>query len=166
MNSENGKINDMKQKVVLLLWAVCLMSCNTEVWQMSGEYSYKTSGRVEIENADTTIQKNLPDEIGVLHILSTDRKSEEVVLTMNQLGGSVVTTHGMVEGNRIELENFERTLKLQTTLQEKNFVLQVGGYGERYENTIVFTLEYDGESEDGEYTLSGEDIRMVATWNY
>ena len=156
----------MKRNVFLLVSAVILLAgCNTDVWQMAGEYSYKISGRVEITSEDDDVVRSLPDEMGVLRILQVDNKSDEVMLTMNQLGGSVFTTSGTIAEKKIEIEEFERTVKVAPVALEKEFTVTVNGYGERYGNTIVFYLAYEGETEDGEYQLSGEGIQMVADRN-
>lgn len=154
-----------KWLVLPMICVLVLTGCNTEVWHMTGEYSYKLSGRVEVESEDTLMVKNIDDEIGTLRILSKDNKAEEVVLTLNQLAGGVSTTTAVVEGERLEIEPFEKTMRIASLLPNGEFSVTVSGYAERYQNTLIFVLECSGESLDGEYSLTGEEITMVATRN-
>lgn len=152
-----------KISFVLFIAVLVLTSCNRDVWFMEGEYSYKISGRVELKSADTTINRSIDDEIGVLRILSQDSKDEEVVLAFNPLGGSVVTTTARIDGKKIELQNFEKILHLRAaSLTDEEFVVDVSGTGERYKTTIVFSLDYKGKNSDGTFSLEGNDLRMVA----
>ena len=85
------------------------------------------------------------------------------------MGGEVIVTHALCDGNEIVLKDFTKNTLLFTgdSITLKNEV-RVQASGHMYEdNTIILNMIYDGEAETSErsFTIHGDNIRMAATRN-
>jgi len=170
-------------KKPLLLMAFCaflsLTSCQKKgVPLFLGDYSFKTSGEVEIQRNSSpfdtltpaTFTYSLPNEIGQLEIKPLNHKSDSVVVVMNYLNGEVVVTHGKCEGQHISLKQFKRnnlSFTIDGTYDFKSKV-SVFASGDIYDaNTIILNLTYWGKTTVGplSFKIEGNDIKMVADRN-
>ena len=142
-----------------------------------GDYSYKTSGSVTLdeivaegetdEPASYTI--SLPNEIGQLQISNLDNGKDSVLVVMNTMGGEVVVTHAICKDNEIFLKDFTKNTLLFTgdSITLKNEV-RVQASGQMFEdNTLILNMIYDGEAESNErsFKIHGDNIRMAAIRN-
>ena len=151
-----------------------LAGCDPTV-KMAGEYSYKLSGKVTIDDADYT----LSNEQGTMDML---RKSDgDMLLTFSQLRGGVYTAEAEINDTLLTLYPFERTVSIVFTVPDTTFVLgdtivrdkevtetfdvEVTGVGTLYKETIVFDLYFNGESQESDAHLTGDNILMVAKKN-
>jgi len=167
------------KKINLLLALCCLLSlasCQKKnIPLFRGDYSFKTSGSVtmneivpEGETGDAYIV-NLPNEIGQLEISDMGNGKDSVLVVMNTMGGEVIVTHACCKDNEIFLRDFKKNTLLFTgdSITLKN-ELRVKASGQMYEgNTLILNMIYDGEAETNErnFTIHGDDIRMAATRN-
>ena len=139
-----------------------------------GDYSFKTSGSVTLDEIDpedepTTYTVSLPNEIGQLEISDLGNGKDSVLVVMNTMGGEVVVTHAFCQDNEIFLKDFTKNTLLFTgdSLTLKND-LHVKASGKMYEeNTLILNMTYQGEAESNErnFKIYGDDIRMAATRN-
>ena len=139
-----------------------------------GDYSFKTSGSVTLDEIDpedepTTYTVSLPNEIGQLEISDLGNGKDSVLVVMNTMGGEVVVTHAFCQDNEIFLKDFTKNTLLFTgdSLTLKND-LHVKASGQMYEeNTLILNMTYQGEAESNErnFKIYGDDIRMAATRN-
>lgn len=120
---------------ILALCAVSLVSCQDQVQQVSGAYSYKISGSVIVDE-DTVV---LSDEIGALDIIHVNQ--DRALLTFNSLLGPVYATQAQIKGKQIFLTPYKRNL----TVQSKDYAVTVTGNGTIYDKTILFSLDYADE---------------------
>lgn len=151
-----------------------LAGCDPAV-KMAGEYSYKLSGKVTIDDADYT----LSNEQGTMDML---RKTDgDMLLTFSQLRGGVYTAEAEINDTLLTLYPFERTVSIVFTVPDTTFVLgdtivrdkevtetfdvEVTGVGTLYKETIVFDLYLNGESQVSDARLTGDNILMVAKKN-
>ena len=151
-----------------------LAGCDPAV-KMAGEYSYKLSGKVTIDDADYT----LSNEQGTMDML---RKTDgDMLLTFSQLRGGVYTAEAEINDTLLTLYPFERTVSIVFTVPDTTFVLgdtivrdkevtetfdvEVTGVGTLYKETIVFDLYFNGESQVSDARLTGDNILMVAKKN-
>ncbi len=183
----------MKKICVFLIIICSLVACQEPAQHILGSYSYKISGNVYVNGQ----KQPLTDEQGALNIVS--RHDSVVLLTLNQMGGSIMRTDGTYSNQQLVFEDFERTIMLSykdttydttivrydsivigdtiilpdsimyvdtivKTLSE-NFDIVVSGEGEVLRETIIFMLDYEGQSQSSEATVVGSDILMVAKKN-
>lgn len=166
----------MKYRFFIVSFVLLLfVSCQEPIQQLVGSYSYKSSGKVMVDSTEI----NLSDEIGAMDLIR--RSDSTLLITFNQLGGAVYMTDANVEENEIVLKPYERTLTITypyvdslniladtITLDRQireTFDVVVNGYGERLNETIIFSLTIVGESQTSDARLKGEDILMIAKKN-
>ena len=171
----------MMKKILLaaaLVAAAC--SCTKEgAARFEGYYSYKLSGNISFEattpassDGDTAPYKmtfSISPESGQLNILTEDKKSGAVVLTMNALGGDAVAVTGKAEDSSLTLDDFTKrfSFDLSSTALERTHSFTVSGTGERLDDILIIrftasgSMDYLGRS----YVVSGSEINCVARLN-
>ena len=165
----------MKKALLVLCCLMALASCQKKNAPLfRGDYSFKTSGSVTLDEIDTEVEPasytvSLPNEIGQLEIKDLDNGKDSVLVVMNTIGGEVVVTHAFCKDNEIFLRDFKKNTLLFTgdSLTLKND-LRVKASGQMYENnTLILNMTYEGEAETNErnFKVYGDDIRMAATRN-
>ena len=163
----------------ILLIFICglfaLASCQKKGMHLfRGDYSFKTSGSVTLDEIDpedepATYTVGLPNEIGQLEISALGNDRDSLLVVMNTMGGEVIVTHALCDGNEIFLKDFTKNTLLFTgdSITLRNEV-RVQASGQMYEdNTIILNMVYDGEAETAErlFSIHGDNIRMVAIRN-
>ena len=163
----------------ILLIFICglfaLASCQKSGMHLfRGDYSFKTSGTVTLDEIDpkdepASYTVGLPNEIGQLEISALGNDRDSLLVVMNTMGGEVVVTHALCDGNEIFLKDFTKNTLLFTgdSITLRNEV-RVQASGQMYEdNTIILNMVYDGEAETAErlFSIHGDNIRMVAIRN-
>lgn len=102
-------------------------------------------------------------ESGQMDIIVTDKTSGDMIVTMNILGGTVITFNATADGKTLNIIPFSR----QVTLSPANYSadtlrpaadVEISGYGERFDNIIIFRLEYRGD-----YTFAGKDYEITGS---
>lgn len=182
----------IKRILIFTSISVILLGCEEtmEVRSAKGSYSFKTSGKAELGNLDRedkTIE--LENESGQLEIISLHNE-ENVMLTFNQINGGVYSTKGTIKDDILEIEPYTRTYTITSTITiydtihttiggilnvdsisshekiiHEIYDIEVSGNGTIYDNSIIFTLKYDGKSDSSERTLKSENIQMIAKKN-
>lgn len=157
-----------KLRISIVLTALLsLASCAKEGNALfRGDYSFKTSGTVlvnaTIKTSEETQEKDfdlfLDTEQGQMDVVT---KGEDLLVVFNVLGGDVFATEARAEADSISLEPFSRKVKMHfKNIGSVDVPIQVSGEGHRYENTLVFDLKYEGESD---INISGSDIHFLIT---
>jgi hypothetical protein len=159
-----------------LLWslvcasALSLTACSEPVQPFLGDYSYKVTGDVVINDSIIT---PLTDKIGSLNVIHIDDST--VLLTLNELDGGIYTTRGHVNNQHIVIDPFKYNVTIQS--EQTNDILQrptptlttyatdVTGKATRYDHTLLFELNYQGTSLSGNNKIVGNQIIMVAKKN-
>ena len=174
---------------VILVMASC--SDTVGIRCIKGGYRYKTTGQVTLKENYTgatsadTIRLNLNNESGDLDIISL-HDEDSLLITLDQQNGNVCSTRGILDGNTIHFAPYTRTLSIPTETTKYDtfrigifpfqrdsivsyqihktevFDITVSGYGQTFDNTLLFYLNYKGRSQSSERTLSGTGIRMQA----
>ncbi len=166
----------MKRSVLIAIFSIlALTACQKKNAPLfRGDYSFKTSGSVTLEEIDTEDEPasytiSLPNEIGQLEISDLGNEKDSVLVVMNTMGGEVVVTHAFCKDNEIFLKDFTKNTLLFTgdSLTLKN-ELSVHATGKMYENnTLILNMVYEGEAETNErsFEIYGDNIRMAAIRN-
>lgn len=154
-------------------------SCSKEQKLYKGSYSFKTSGTLVLWDQgntanDTalirrdTIAATLVSESGQMNVVSKDKNSGRMVVTMNILGGDAVSFQAESGEDGLVLIPKERRVLLRTSdMIERKATLTVGGEGVRYGNVLLFSLDYQGYVDEGEITYKtiGSQVECVAELN-
>lgn len=170
-------------------WAAFLLlflfSCTKpDEYRFAGDYTFKTGGSLILTSTtDPNSHITLPvrPSYGRLDITPTGTEGR-VLLTFNNLGGSVEVFYGTVNGKTLTLET--RTSTVSEGLAAKTFgigsfqldypgtslsaTLRVGGTGTLYEGSaLLINFDCTGPvtSDGKEYTAKGEDLVCSATRN-
>ena len=169
----------MKKQFLIAIFALLtLASCQKSGMKLfRGDYSYKTSGAVVLEEIvpegdsiqPVSFTVTLPNEIGQLEISDMGNNDDSLLVVMNTMGGEVVVTQAYCDGREIFLQDFTKNALyfLGDSIALKNEI-RVQASGQMYEdNTIIFNMVYDGEAETihRDYRIHGDNIRMAATRN-
>jgi len=181
----NMKILNHKQNVIVMLLVLAsiltLTSCKkTKNELFKGYYSFKTSGVLTVEkkicnNSGTVIsvdesEMSLTTENGQMNILSVDNKTGEMIVTMNIVGGDVLRYDAIADDKTLTIENQKRTIKFED-LEFVPLTVTVSGIGNKYDESVVFDLKYDGSltvtgiETVTTYTITDSDINCVARSN-
>jgi hypothetical protein len=161
-------------KRILIIAAALLMvcACAKDVpGQYRGDYTFKTGGSIDLAGVvsdclgfvkkDTVMTRRLVPESGQMHILAGDQAGT-LKVTMNILGGDPVVFDAQVDGTTLLLLPVRRIVPLRQLNEDLGigYDLTVYGSGVRYENMVVFQLEYTGDiSFDG---FEGKVLRSRA----
>lgn len=122
-----------------------------------------------IGSRDTSFIRYLPSENGQMHILGDT--GDNVKVTMNISGGNPVVFDATATTESITLQPVERQAyllpNLETSGQSISFVLTVSGTGHKYENMVLFDLDYRGayNIENIEGRISKSSVTCIATRN-
>lgn len=162
--------------VIALSLLLACSSCQKEgIGLFKGDYSFKTSGTVTLTElvtdtlAPDSYKISLANEVGQLEISTLDKAADSVLVIMNTMGGSVLVTSAYCDGHNIVFKDFKRNallLSLQSDIT-LNCDVNVHATGKMYDDNIVIDMIYDGRAETDSlnYSVYGDDIRLVATRN-
>lgn len=171
----------MKKFLCLSTMAVCLLltsSCHQDLRQATGSYTYKTSGLLTLKDGTTYTTLTLNDETGQMDIISLHH-GDSILIIQNQLGGSIHTTHAVIEGKQITLTPYQRTVTLSYTSQDsgslsgltgnnketETFSIRVSSQGTLYDTSILFVSQWEGTSLTSSKTIAGTNIQTIAKRN-
>lgn len=135
----------------LFLAAVCLMSCQDQVQQIAGNYSYKISGSVVIAE-DTFV---LANETGALEVLRVN--ADSAVVTFNALLGQAYATQAVIAGKQMELLPYKRTI----TVRARDYEVTAQAKGDIYDGTLLLNLQY----ENAERELKADSLILLCKKN-
>lgn len=170
----------MKKILIAAALVAAACSCTKEgAARFEGYYSYKLSGTISFEatspaSSDVGLAKDnmtfsISPESGQMNVLTEDKKSGMVVLTMNALLGDATTMTGKAEGTTLTLDDCTKAFSfdLGSTAVERNHSFTISGTGERLDDILMLeftasgTMEYLGRS----YVVTGSDLSCIARLN-
>lgn len=168
-------------KKILFPICVCLIfilaSCDREVKQFTGDYSYKLSGEVAITDDEGDVSYHLIHKTGQMNILRDKNSDNEnaVIVTMNEMNGSAYTIHATISDNAIVFNPYEFNTNILTTegtsvLGQNNnsLVYRISATGQGYLNDDILVIdeEWSGvQSGNHAVTLSGPQMTILAERN-
>lgn len=160
--------------------------------RFEGNYSFNTSGTLTLaphntgsdtggsgsgetgstDGIDNVLTVSIPSEGGQMDIVTADKKSGNMMVTMRPLGGGVHVFDAVADGKTITLQPADRILSISwnggliSSTATAN--VTIGGYGERYNDVIIFRLDYTGTctAPDGTiYDITASRVDCVAKEN-
>lgn len=141
---------------------------------IAGRVFYDTTYRYTIlrdtiDIRDTVFNRYLSPESGQMHILGAG--GNDVKLTMNITGGNPVVFDGSADNECVSLYPVKRQVGIlpdgEDDGQSVSFLLTVSGKGRKYENMVLFDLDYQGkyDYEDMSGEISSSNVNCIATEN-
>lgn len=119
---------------------------------------------------DTSFLRHLVAESGQMHILNDS--GDDMILTMNITGGDPVVFGARFENGNILLSPARRMVAIKPGGDQDNDEMvscdmTVSGTGKRYDNMIIFKMNYSGKYsfEDLDGTVSMSRVDCIATEN-
>lgn len=150
--------------VAVILFVAC--ACEKEgAPRFEGNYTFKTGGTLSSRpSGDTSAELSdiaIVPESGQMDIITTDKSSGDMIVTMNILGGTVVTFSAKADGMTLTLSAVKRQVSLSPPNVSSDLLrpladVEVRGIGERFDDIIIFRLDYKGR-----YTYSGTEYEIV-----
>lgn len=178
MTSSNNKEN-MKKNLIyaaaLLAGITAIQACQKEpVTDLTGTYTYKTSGTVTLEYVDpgngekTTHIMNLVNEEGQMTLAGTT--SGELLIACNAIGGDAYTFTGSLNdaGTLLINGNPEKHIFVKSaSLTVGHGNVRFSGSGKLYDDILAFSCEYMGTVTVAGVGMSiiGSDVEIVAKRN-
>ncbi|MCM1177339.1 MAG: hypothetical protein NC308_02630 [Clostridium sp.] len=132
-----------------------------------GNYTFKTGGTLTVRSTDAVASENstisIVSENGQMDIVTTDKSTGEMIVTMNIVGGPAVRFNARADGKTLTLSPVRRQVSLSPANTSSEILrpladVAVGGTGERYDNLVIFRLDYEGS-----YTYAGKEYEIVAS---
>lgn len=182
----------MRYKTILAAFvAVVALACSCAkdgTGKFEGNYSFKMSGVIDArkvavnEPADEAASTGglLPDEVSLKITTESGQmdvtpvSGEEMLVTMNIIGGDIVVMHADVDGSELVLRPKERHMLVSFTSGEGESgsvkiesELTMSGRGQIYDNILLFSIDYQGSFEVGgtKYEIVGSDVDCRAKLN-
>lgn len=169
----------MDKQIILVVLVVIInlcTSCNREVNRFLGDYSYKLSGEVAVENQNGEVSYRLVSKSGQMNVLKdhASSASNRVLVTMNEVGGSCYTFFGTVSDNMIKIDPYSFSTNIitsdNTILGENNNsrVFQINASGSGYLNgdILIVDEQWDGsQSGNANIRIRGEKMTILAERN-
>ncbi|MCQ2169051.1 MAG: hypothetical protein MJY51_01355 [Bacteroidales bacterium] len=132
--------------------------------------SYKYHIKADtLSSRDTSFLRQLVAESGQMHILGKD--GDEMIVTMNITGGDPVVFSALHRDGNLTLSPTRRMVAVRPDVDENDETvlcdMTVSGSGQRYDNMILFKMDYSGKYsyEDLEGNVSVSRIDCIATEN-
>lgn len=165
---------------MIAVFALAAVSCVKEgTSRFEGNWSFKTSGTVQLSSAASgdaadggavseTRTASILTESGQMDIVTVDKTSGQMVVTMNVLGGDAVVMDAVATGRTIDITPFTRKAAIvMADMINAHADVTVSGTGVRYDDIIIFDLVYEGGFEylTTSYELKGSCIKCVAKLN-
>lgn len=150
--------------------AVIMSACTdqAEVRNIAGGYTVKTGQAIaEVITTDSTTHVALPTEQGRMSVLNKHNEGE-VSLTFLLNGSDKIAANGEVHHDKLTLEPFYYTLKIQHTgalgiLLSETYQVKVSGSGEVLDGHILLHLNYDGKEINAQKQLRAEDVTWICS---
>lgn len=181
------KFGLIKALVAALVLAFSLTSCQKEgAGLFKGYYSFKTSGTIDVNRktysplTDTMdeqkISLSLTPEWGQMNVLPISGKSDEMIVTMNVVGGGAIVFKATASGKSLTMEPIERTVTVLDGTDKVSFNVTVNCVAEKYDDVIIFYFDYAGKGSVGDhsetsvtkysdYVITASDVKCVAKEN-
>lgn len=148
------------------------------------EYIYDTTYRFREGAIDTVVTEHsepmtlaLGSEAGQMDVTVVDSKDGRIVVTMNVLGGDMLVYYASVKDKELTLDPTSRHLSVYAPgvggvdeefgVRPVSTEVSIEGRGEKYENIILFELDYKGDfwANDRLYHIIDSDIVCRAKMN-
>lgn len=116
---------------------------------------------------DTVVMRRVVTESGQMHVLKKD--GDSLIVTLNITGGDPVVIPARSSGSSVTLGKIRRFVPVYgpSDVVFSYHNLELSGSGTRYDNMIVFDLEYTGDYSDRGFdgVVRSSRVKCIATEN-
>ncbi len=158
----------------MMVLCVVLTSCNGKVRSFVGDYSYKLSGDVVFTDSEGEEVHSVQSQRGQMNILRGKRgECGNVVITVNQMDGSVYSFNATVKGDSLILDEHDCEMEFSSlstdpdlTQVKRPYKVHVSGRGILHDNMLILEERWTGKRTDGSSnTLVSNKINVLAEQN-
>lgn len=158
----------MKKAIIIALSAlIALASCTGRgMRQMSGAYSYKTTGSLVFDCVDSAKRVNVKTETGWMEIVREGENTVKII--KNPLNGKIVTIEGTVEENNLKYTYTRKVAVYFSPNLNATVPVKVTGKGRLYEGRLLEIeeeyfgmtplLPYEREGFNPDYKITDETV--------
>lgn len=120
---------------------------------------------ITLPTTDGTFKSSLSSESGQMNIVTTGENT--MIVTLNIVGGDVLVFDATVDGKKITLNPINRILTIKDEGLTFTIDATVEGTGEKYDDVVIFSLKYTGDTSYlvYNYTITDSDVKCVAKVN-
>lgn len=166
-----------KTSITCLLFLLLFCTgCDRDKRSITGDYSYKISGEVELTDADGGVSYRLIHRNGQMHILKDKSQKSKYILTLNEMNGGCYTVPATLHGDSLilEMHTFNTNILSSNGLpdfdQEDNpslvYRVTASGGGVINGDMLMLTERWDGhQSGNPHATLKGMEMNIIAEKN-
>ena len=159
---------------LILVVSILLTSCNRNVRTFTGDYSYKLSGDIVFMDSEGIESHSIQTQRGQVNILNDKQGDKnDVVITVNQLNGTVYSFSATIKGDSIILKTHDCVMEFsdvstisELTQVKKPYYVHISGRGILHDNMLILDEQWTGErTNDSSYTLHANKISVIAEQN-
>ena len=153
----------MKTKLLtislLVIIAMFVGGCDRERSALTGDYSYKLSGEVELTDEDGAVTYRLIHRNGQMNILRDKSDKDRYIITMNEMTGGCYTMNASLHGDSllIDSHSFNTNILSTSSIPDLNIDLDLN---QDEEATIVYRISAAGSG-----TVNGNILILREVWN-
>ena len=120
---------------------------------------------VTLPTEDGTFKTSLTSESGQMNVVTTGENT--MIVTLNIVGGDVLVFDATVDGKKITLSPISRILTIKDEGLTFTIDATLEGTGEKYEDVVIFSLKYTGDTSYlvYNYTITDSSVKCVAKLN-
>lgn len=168
----------MNRKIFWILVSVTLIitSCNREIKQFTGNYSYKLSGEVSIVDDDGEVSYRLVHKNGQMNILEDKSQPNRLIITMNEMNGGCYTIPATVKGDSIVFLPYEFSTNILISDSPDLFsdddtpsivyAICASGGGQLNDDILMIDEQWSGhQSGNDAVLLNGPKMKIIAERN-
>lgn len=160
----------------VLLIAFLFTTCNREVNNLLGDYSYKLSGDVVLTDADGEVTHHFIHRNGQMNVLKDKSRESGLIITMNEMNGGCYTLFAEIQGDTIVLEPHQFTTNLLSTESLPSigqdgtltmvYQISAAGSGRPNDQMLILREHWTGtQSGDASVSLHAPEITILAEKN-
>ncbi len=169
----------MNRKIFWILVSAALIftSCNREIKQFTGNYSYKLSGEVSIVGDDGEVSYRLVHKNGQMNILEDKSQANRLIITMNEMNGGCYTISATVKGDSIVFLPYEFSTNI--LISDSNldiisgdntpsivYAIRASGGGQLNDDILMIDEQWTGhQSGNDTVLLNGPKMKIIAERN-
>jgi len=168
----------MDRKIFWILVSVALIftSCNREIKQFTGNYSYKLSGEVSLVGEDGEVSYHLVHKSGQMNILEDKSQPNRLIITMNEMNGGCYTISATVKGDSIVFLPYEFSTNILISDSPNLFsdddtpsivyAIHASGGGQLNDAILMIDEQWVGQqSGNAAVLLNGPKMKIIAERN-
>ena len=163
---------------IICFLSLVFLSCRQDSTRITGDYSYKLSGEVELKATDGEVSYRLLHRNGQMNILKDKSQKNRYLITVNEMNGGCYTMYATLDGDKLQIDRHEFTTNVLSTsslpdigiTQEEDptivYRIAASGGGTRNGDILIIKEEWQGaQSGNPDATIRGAEMTIIAERN-